>query len=147
METPKARRVDPHAYLGPDEPARSVGQRVRSLLGSILPFALGAVALWLNLTLWWALGAFAIALVVVLVLDGHRHQVRRSSSGIQAPLPFAGPSIPQPVDGRQCAINNQHFATANALVGPAQHLAPIKRFGSPMSRPGRATVSLMTAIH
>jgi hypothetical protein len=76
VETPKARPVDPHAYLGPDEPERSVGQRARSWLGSIVPFALGSVAASLNLT-WWALGAFAIALVVVQFLDWHKHQVRR----------------------------------------------------------------------
>ena len=57
VETPRAQPVDPHAYLGPDEPElrRSAGQRMRSWLGWILAFALGSVGAAWNLT-WWVLG-------------------------------------------------------------------------------------------
>jgi len=80
VDTPKARPVDAHAYIGRDEPElpRSVGQRVRSWLGSILAFALGVVAAEWNLTLW-LVGSFAIALVLVVAGYCVRSVRRRSS--------------------------------------------------------------------
>lgn len=96
VETPRARPVDPHAYLGPDEPElrRSVGQRVRSWLGWILAFTLGSVGAAWNLT-WWVLGVFAITLVAVVV-DRCKRQVAAELEQPASSLPpvSSGPRVP-----------------------------------------------------
>lgn len=81
VDAPRTRPVDARAYLGPNEPDSpcSIWQRVRPWLERMLAVALGIAAAELNLTSW-LLGAGAIGLVSIVVVDQYKRHVRRLPS-------------------------------------------------------------------